>query len=73
MARVCEYAVYHYDKFTATVVSRLEDRGVLSFSSVGSTDSTSNRPAAWAWLATMGAAGSQTDYSQQMFDWQNSR
>ena len=61
------------NEFTAEVVGRLKDRGVLSFASVGSTDSTANRPAAWARLAAMGAAGAQTDYSAELFDWQNSR
>lgn len=73
VAATCDYAVFNYTKFTADVVGRLKVRGVLSFSSVGSTDAVANRPAAWARLAAMGAAGAQTDYSKELFDWQNSR
>ena len=77
VAAVADIAIYSYAKFASTngptIVSRLTDRGVQSISAVGTTDANANRLAAWAYLASLGAAGAQTDYSLQMFDWQNSR
>ncbi len=73
VAAVCDFAIYGYPKFTPTVVGRLNDRGVMSVASVGKTDAEPNRPAAWARLAAMGAGAAQTDYSMELFNWQNSR
>jgi hypothetical protein len=73
VAAACDIAVYNYKKFTPSVVADLTDVGVLSVASVGSTDHRPSRPDAWSLLASMGVAGAQTDYSQEMFDWQNAR
>lgn len=69
VAAVCDFAVYSYAKFSSKVVGRLNDRGVGSVTSVSTTSGTSQ----WTQLAAVGAFGAETDYSKQMYDWQNSQ
>jgi glycerophosphoryl diester phosphodiesterase len=67
VARVCDYAIYNVKKFTSASVSTLESRGVQSISSLTSDIAT------WDRLASTGAYGTLTDYSLEMFNWQNNR